>query len=305
MIDSSPCPGRTSMAIPASTNIHPSTLRTTSTTPLVSSETTPAVRNCGRSEPGPRIVVGGQAGRGSRSPAPRTARGSRGSPRRPPRPPTGAPRSRPRRRRAAQASPRPRPWWRPATVLNIARFKDRPHFPCLRTSRIAASFASATSRRERSRTSSISRTGSSARSASGPSAGASKGRNIALIFEKSSTRTRCAFEVAAADQGANTTTLHRQLRDRTSASKESMRDTARVLGRLYDGIEYRGHGQRYGRGACPSLRGSGVERTHRRVPPDPGPRRPHDHARAPLLGTRGHPARLSRRRGEQHRRPRS
>ena len=68
------------------------------------------------------------------------------------------------------------------------------------------------------------------------------GRNIALIFEKGSTRTRCAFEVAAADQGARTTCID------SSGShlgvKESMRDTAQVLGRLYDGIEYRGHGQR-------------------------------------------------------------
>lgn len=69
-----------------------------------------------------------------------------------------------------------------------------------------------------------------------------EGRNVALIFEKSSTRTRCAFEVAAADQGARTTCI-----DSAGAhlgAKESMRDTARVLGRLYDGIEYRGHGQR-------------------------------------------------------------
>lgn len=69
-----------------------------------------------------------------------------------------------------------------------------------------------------------------------------EGRNVALIFEKSSTRTRCAFEVAAADQGARTTCI-----DSGGAhlgAKESMRDTARVLGRLYDGIEYRGHRQR-------------------------------------------------------------
>ncbi|MDH6224394.1 MULTISPECIES: ornithine carbamoyltransferase [Streptomyces] len=68
-----------------------------------------------------------------------------------------------------------------------------------------------------------------------------RGRNIALIFEKTSTRTRCAFEVAAADQGASTTFLD------PSASqighKESVKDTARVLGRMYDGIEYRGDSQ--------------------------------------------------------------
>jgi ornithine carbamoyltransferase len=67
------------------------------------------------------------------------------------------------------------------------------------------------------------------------------GRNLALIFEKTSTRTRCAFEVAAHDQGAHVTFL-----DPVSSQlghKESVADTARVLGRLYDGIEYRGFGQ--------------------------------------------------------------
>jgi ornithine carbamoyltransferase len=68
-----------------------------------------------------------------------------------------------------------------------------------------------------------------------------KGKNIALIFEKSSTRTRCAFEVAAYDQGANVTYI-----DPSSSQighKETMKDTARVLGRMYDAIEYRGYHQ--------------------------------------------------------------
>ncbi|WP_027896555.1 ornithine carbamoyltransferase [Zestomonas thermotolerans] len=68
-----------------------------------------------------------------------------------------------------------------------------------------------------------------------------KGKNIALIFEKTSTRTRCAFEVAAYDQGAHVTYI-----DPNSSQighKESMKDTARVLGRLYDAIEYRGFSQ--------------------------------------------------------------
>lgn len=69
-----------------------------------------------------------------------------------------------------------------------------------------------------------------------------KGKNIALIFEKGSTRTRCSFEVAAHDQGAHVTYLG------PSGShigvKETMKDTARVLGRLYDAIEYRGFGQK-------------------------------------------------------------
>ncbi|MGM0505481.1 MAG: ornithine carbamoyltransferase [Bacteroidota bacterium] len=68
-----------------------------------------------------------------------------------------------------------------------------------------------------------------------------KGKNIALIFEKSSTRTRCAFEVAALDQGAHVTYLGPS--GSQIGQKESMADTARVLGRMYDGIEYRGFGQ--------------------------------------------------------------
>jgi len=68
-----------------------------------------------------------------------------------------------------------------------------------------------------------------------------KGKNIALIFEKASTRTRCAFEVAAYDQGAHVTYLGPS--GSQIGKKESMADTARVLGRMYDGIEYRGFGQ--------------------------------------------------------------
>lgn len=68
-----------------------------------------------------------------------------------------------------------------------------------------------------------------------------KGKNVALIFEKTSTRTRCSFEVAAHDLGMGSTYL-----DPTGSQigkKESIADTARVLGRMYDGIEYRGFGQ--------------------------------------------------------------
>ncbi len=69
-----------------------------------------------------------------------------------------------------------------------------------------------------------------------------KGKNIALIFEKTSTRTRCAFEVAAHDQGAHVTYLGPT--GSQIGHKESMKDTARVLGRMYDGIEYRGFAQK-------------------------------------------------------------
>ena len=68
-----------------------------------------------------------------------------------------------------------------------------------------------------------------------------RGKNVALIFEKTSTRTRCSFEVTAYDMGMGTTYL-----DPTGSQigkKESIADTARVLGRIYDGIEYRGYGQ--------------------------------------------------------------
>lgn len=68
-----------------------------------------------------------------------------------------------------------------------------------------------------------------------------RGRNIALIFEKSSTRTRCSFEVAAADQGASTTYIDPA--GSHIGSKESAKDTARVLGRMFDAIEFRGDGQ--------------------------------------------------------------
>jgi ornithine carbamoyltransferase len=67
------------------------------------------------------------------------------------------------------------------------------------------------------------------------------GKNIALIFEKTSTRTRCSFEVAAYDQGAHVTYLSPS--GSQIGHKESIKDTARVLGRLYDGIEYRGYAQ--------------------------------------------------------------
>lgn len=67
------------------------------------------------------------------------------------------------------------------------------------------------------------------------------GKNIALIFEKDSTRTRCSFEVAAFDQGARVTYLGPS--GSQIGHKESIKDTARVLGRMYDGIQYRGHGQ--------------------------------------------------------------
>ncbi|MEN5018197.1 ornithine carbamoyltransferase [Erwinia sp. Eh17-17] len=68
-----------------------------------------------------------------------------------------------------------------------------------------------------------------------------QGKNIALIFEKDSTRTRCSFEVAAFDQGANVTYLGPS--GSQIGHKESMKDTARVLGRMYHAIQYRGHGQ--------------------------------------------------------------
>ena len=68
-----------------------------------------------------------------------------------------------------------------------------------------------------------------------------EGKNIALLFAKDSTRTRCAFEVAGADLGMHSTYLGPS--GSQMGKKESIADTARVLGRMYDGIEYRGFGQ--------------------------------------------------------------
>lgn len=68
-----------------------------------------------------------------------------------------------------------------------------------------------------------------------------RGKNVALIFEKTSTRTRCSFEVAAHDMGMGTTYL--DPKGSQIGKKESIKDTARVLGRMYDGIKYRGFGQ--------------------------------------------------------------
>ena len=68
-----------------------------------------------------------------------------------------------------------------------------------------------------------------------------KGKNIVLLFEKASTRTRCAFEVAALEEGAHVTFLDSN--SSQMGKKESVEDTAKVLGRFYDGIEYRGFKQ--------------------------------------------------------------
>lgn len=67
------------------------------------------------------------------------------------------------------------------------------------------------------------------------------GKNVAMIFEKGSTRTRCAFEVACNDQGAHSTYLAGE--SSHAGKKETIKDTARVLGRMYDAIVYRGSGQ--------------------------------------------------------------
>jgi ornithine carbamoyltransferase len=104
-----------------------------------------------------------------------------------------------------------------------------------------------------------------------------KGKNLALIFEKTSTRTRCAFEVAAYDQGANVTYLDPG--GSQIGHKESMKDTARVLGRMYDGIEYRGSSTRSSRSSR-STAACGLERTDRRGHPTHVPVRRADHARA-------------------------
>ena len=104
------------------------------------------------------------------------------------------------------------------------------------------------------------------------------GRNIALIFEKASTRTRSAFEVGAHDEGAHVTYLGPE--ESQLGHKESIKDTARVLGRMFDGIEYRGFAQESRRDPRRVRRGTGVERAHRHLAPDPDARRHADHARS-------------------------
>ncbi len=124
------------------------------------------------------------------------------------------------------------------------------------------------------------------------------GKNIALIFEKTSTRTRCAFEVAAYDEGAHVTYI-----DPTSSQighKESMKDTARVLGRMYDAIEYRGAGQEIVEelaeyAGVPVFNGL-TDEFH----PDPDARRRADDDRALPETVARHRLRLRRRRPQQH-----
>ena len=125
-----------------------------------------------------------------------------------------------------------------------------------------------------------------------------KGKNIAVIFEKTSTRTRVAFEVAAYDQGAHVTYLGPS--GTQIGHKESMKDTARVLGRIFDGIEYRGFGQDIVEELAAVRRRPGLERPHRPVPPDPDPGRLPHHAGAQRQAAPRHLVLLLRRRAEQH-----
>ena len=100
------------------------------------------------------------------------------------------------------------------------------------------------------------------------------GKEIALIFEKDSTRTRCAFEVAAYDQGAHVTFIGPS--GSHMGHKETVKDTARVLGRMYDAIEYRGFAQDIAEELAALGGRAGLQRADRRVAPDPDPRRlPH------------------------------
>ena len=109
------------------------------------------------------------------------------------------------------------------------------------------------------------------------------GRNIALIFEKTSTRTFSAFEVAAHDQGAHVTYLGPG--ESQIGYKESMKDTARVLGRMFDGIEYRGFAHENVEILARLFGRAGLERAHRQVAPDSDARRrahDEDHSTKPF-----------------------
>ena len=94
-----------------------------------------------------------------------------------------------------------------------------------------------------------------------------EGRNIALLFEKTSTRTRSAFEVAAHDEGGHVTYLGPE--DSQLGRKESVQDTARVLGRMFDGIEFRGFAQESVEILGAHAGVPGLERPHRHVAPHP------------------------------------
>ena len=127
---------------------------------------------------------------------------------------------------------------------------------------------------------------------------ASTGKEIALIFEKTSTRTRSAFEVAAFDQGAHVTYLDPS--GSQMGHKESVADTARVLGRMYDAIEFRGNRQDDVEAARRARRRARVQRTDRRVAPDADARRLPDHARALRQAVRRHLVRVPGRLPIQH-----
>ena len=125
-----------------------------------------------------------------------------------------------------------------------------------------------------------------------------KGKEICLIFEKTSTRTRCAFEVAAHDQGAHVTYLDPS--GSQIGHKESMKDTARVLGRMFDAIEFRGSGQDMVDDAGEVRRRAGLQRPDRRLAPDADARRHADHGRAFRQAAHPDRLRLPRRRPQQH-----
>ena len=126
------------------------------------------------------------------------------------------------------------------------------------------------------------------RPTSGPAGGGSTlaGKSVALIFEKPSTRTRCAFTVACVDEGAHPEYLGKG--DIQLGKKETVADTARVLGRMFDGIQFRGFAHETVEELAAVRRRAGLERAHRRLAPDPDPGRPADGAggvRRPATGS--------------------
>ena len=125
-----------------------------------------------------------------------------------------------------------------------------------------------------------------------------KGKCIALIFEKASTRTRVGFEVAAYDQGAHVTYLGPS--GTQIGHKETMKDTARVLGRIYDAIEYRGFSQKTVEELAKYLRRAGLQRPYRRVPSNPSPCRSSHHAGAQREAVEPGELLFSRRCRQQH-----
>ena len=125
-----------------------------------------------------------------------------------------------------------------------------------------------------------------------------RGRSLAMLYEKPSTRTRCAFDTAFGEEGGHPVFLTGQ--EIHLGEKETLEDTARVLGRMFDAIQFRGFRAAHGGGARQLFRRAGLQRSHRLPPSDPGARRS-AHPRGTPRDARRLEAGVRRRLPQQHR----